>query len=173
MSWWCHSKKLKIPIRRTVPTAKPPPICACMHRHIIVHVRTCIILEYSSTKRGDDPLPNSTSREGTPLEISSWALCSEGLVPWGWDGLLETRFLKLVAMDEKRCSESDGNFSYSTWFRVIRLVGVPTTTKVLTVLEDLGSVKRRRRDWAVFSPVSNFHDGGIAEKNHKGKHFEP
>ena len=36
--------------------------------------------------------------EGTPLETSSCALCSEGLVPLGWDGLLEAFFLKLVAI---------------------------------------------------------------------------
>ncbi len=44
-------------------------------------------------------LPNSGSRDGTPVEASSCALWKDGLVPRGWLGLELDFFLKLVTED--------------------------------------------------------------------------
>lgn len=97
-----------IPISRTVPTAKPPPVVSMC----IIHVAGIFQPKSGWAPTCDDPLPNNTSREGTPLDTSSCALCSEGLVPSGWDGLLLTRFLKLV--DIALANYGPG-YSHSTW----------------------------------------------------------
>lgn len=43
-------------------------------------------------------IPSNTSREGTPVDTSSWVLCREGLVPLRWVDLLLPFFLKLLAI---------------------------------------------------------------------------
>ena len=60
-------------------------------------------------------VPRRASREGTPVDTRSCALCSEGLVPRGCEGLLAPFFLKLVAIPSKLVS---------TWVRSL----VPRST---------------------------------------------
>ena len=69
-------------------------------------------------------IPSNTSREGTPVDTSSWVLCREGLVPLRWVDLLLPFFLKLLAICQV----------WSVYMYRRSMVGLRPTRYVLCVL---------------------------------------
>ena len=142
--------------------------------HIVMHTyqknsSNCQTTTYTSHSRTyyclgdwkvDDPLPSTTSNEGTPVETSSCALCSEGLVPRGWVGLPLTRFLKLLAM---KCTNWVLILTF-TWLDVLRVIRKEEDVEVgvLKSIKNWESRSSKGIGWVIVSKL--FRMAGLPKR---------